>query len=525
LRVIVAEDERYVRATIISILPYQSMEITIVAEASDGREALECCREYTPDVLITDIRMPEISGLDLIERVVKICPNIHIVIISGFDCFDYAKRAMSLGVKHYLLKPVEEEDLSNALSSIYLEIKNRLKETGDATELQRKLKQLLPLSIEKSLNTLVRNDLLIDGRFYSNLSEAGIKFLHTYYSVIISEFTSEGVSTESDGFHNKHIYKSSDFDCYRAMDYQRENTYFYIVNHSFSKDEYISKMIDLVKQLKEQHGYLNIIGISDVGTKINMLGMLYEQALSACELYFWKQQKDVFVYSTNCFSELKDFSHKREEMSRKLADYLRLNNTNEGILSFLQLIEELSASEPMINPSVLKDFVFLILCDVLKELNMEYLDIIKEYDINQNIYNSRSIVQIKNIIKKSINTFADRYQSRLVSESPVIGVKRLIEQNPESDYSLEQLAKYAGYHITHFSELFKNEVGMSFIEFKKTTKMNYAKELLEKTSFKIDQIAERLGYNDSKYFIKLFKAYFNESPNQYRKKYTFFPKK
>lgn len=115
IKIVVIDDEKWIRKLIINLLPFDKYPIVVIGEAEDGREGLELISREKPDIILTDIRMPLLSGLDLIKELNTKLPNSRIIIISGYDSFDYAKSAIKYGVVDFLLKPVEEEELEKAI--------------------------------------------------------------------------------------------------------------------------------------------------------------------------------------------------------------------------------------------------------------------------------------------------------------------------------------------------------------------------------------------------------------------------
>lgn len=126
MRLLIVEDERQIRILIKSLIPFEKLGFELIGEASNGLEALEFCKKNKPDIIITDINMPLVTGLDLIKGLYELLPEIKILIISGYDYFEYAKTAIKYGVSDYLLKPVDENELVQAL----LRIKNVILKEG-----------------------------------------------------------------------------------------------------------------------------------------------------------------------------------------------------------------------------------------------------------------------------------------------------------------------------------------------------------------------------------------------------------
>ena len=121
IKVLVADDEEIVRTSLVDMIPWQELGMVLVGSVRNGVEALDIVSDDPPDIVITDIRMPMMDGLELIGRIKVLSPDTEIIILSGFGEFSYAQKAMSYGVKHYLLKPTRKEDLIELLRRISYE--------------------------------------------------------------------------------------------------------------------------------------------------------------------------------------------------------------------------------------------------------------------------------------------------------------------------------------------------------------------------------------------------------------------
>jgi two-component system response regulator YesN len=138
----IIDDEKWIRKLIKKLLPTEQFPITIIGEAEDGQEGLELLRKCRPHIVITDIRMPLLSGLDLIQSIQNTLPQSEIIIISGYDNFEYAQKAIKLGVMDFLMKPVEEAELHKAVGNAVRKLDIRNKQALEKSNLQRKVKRL-----------------------------------------------------------------------------------------------------------------------------------------------------------------------------------------------------------------------------------------------------------------------------------------------------------------------------------------------------------------------------------------------
>lgn len=140
--IVVIDDERWIRKLIVKLLPKDSFPIEVVGEAEDGEAGAALVRRLKPHIVITDIRMPVLSGLELIERLKEIDSRSEIIIVSGYDNFEYARKAIQFGVRDYLLKPVEEAELRKAIGRAIKNIDTGRRSSGEKASMERIIKKL-----------------------------------------------------------------------------------------------------------------------------------------------------------------------------------------------------------------------------------------------------------------------------------------------------------------------------------------------------------------------------------------------
>ena len=155
-RIILVDDEEEVRKSIIRKIDWQAVGFTVVGDAENGEDALEKIEALEPDVVLTDIRMPYMDGLTLAEKIRQRYPSMKIVIFSGYDDFDYAKRAIKLNVTEYILKPVNVEELSEILTRVKKNLDEEISQRRDAALLRESYQKSLPILRAVFLNDLVR---------------------------------------------------------------------------------------------------------------------------------------------------------------------------------------------------------------------------------------------------------------------------------------------------------------------------------------------------------------------------------
>ena len=156
-RVIIADDERIIREGISQKVNWKKLNLELVDLAFDGKDAFEKIKGKNPDIVITDIKMPGMNGLELIDKVSKCFKNIRFVILSGYDEFDFAKKAMKHGIKHYLLKPTDEDEITKVLKAVKKEIEKEEEKQQFLNGMKDELSTMIPLAKEQFLRDRILN--------------------------------------------------------------------------------------------------------------------------------------------------------------------------------------------------------------------------------------------------------------------------------------------------------------------------------------------------------------------------------
>ncbi len=176
--IVIIDDEKWIRKLIKNLLPFKKYPIKITGEGEDGLEGLELVKRFKPDIVLTDIRMPHLSGLDLISEIKKSVPESEIIIISGYDNFDYAQRALKLGVLDFILKPVEEEELEEAVNKAISHINEKKGNLNKTVILEKKVHRLSAeyIKLDKNEFDYIKNDKI----------RKALKYIHENFNKTIS---------------------------------------------------------------------------------------------------------------------------------------------------------------------------------------------------------------------------------------------------------------------------------------------------------------------------------------------------
>ena len=542
LKIFLAEDEVIVRETIKRMIPWEELGFELVGEAADGEMALPLLIRQKPDLLITDIKMPFMDGLTLAKLAKKELPELKIVILSGYDDFNYAKQAISIGVEEYLLKPITKNALIERLS----EIRSRYEHEKTQKEYYEKFQREMQV-YEKNSNRDFFEALVCGSmdmmEVYKKAEKLGLDIVAEAYNILIFTMNSEeDFSGQKEGYSEweaESLEMLEDFfsDNTSAMLF-RCNIFSYgvlIKGQKETIDENTRSCIDEIKKIldrKEQKRQWFVA----VGESVERLSQLQKSYHSASRAFSQR-----YLYSENIlyYDEMELMEHRSGQADTNDNAYLKnvdVNALNPAILQkFLSngLQEETEnfvkdyfyaiGQEPM-ESLVFRNYVILnvrfSVLSFLKSLGCDTEEMEPENteeilaESGKNI--ESAITYAKKMISQAI-TIRDQNSGNKNRSILKTAVDFIDEHYMDEDISLNTAANVANVSSNHFSALFSQNMGQTFIEYLTTLRMNKAKELLRCTGMRSSEIAGEVGYKDAHYFSYLFKKTQGMTPSEYRK--------
>jgi len=525
-KLIIADDEKWVRTTIKSIIPFEKLDLTLACEAANGIEALELCRQHEPDIMLTDIMMPGLNGLELIREVKNLFPTLRIIVISGYNDFEYAKTAMKYGITDYLLKPVDEDELTQVLDRISSELgmQRQLEKEKDAEK--ERYKTALPLVCESFLNQVVSRNSMTSEKMRSELHNYGIHFQHSCFTVCVTsldeDLNSEDNRNMTDYFKTRLKRSMKRYAKAVTFSSAQDKALLVSIASGENANEGIQKAFGLCNRLmQKKYGITASCGVSGSTHQLCMLQELYPNAVEALGVRFWTGPETLAFYSPGCLTEDMKLTLS-EDMLNKITLNLKMSNLQTAI----SYVDSISASlkSTRIKPALVKEFFWQFFQSVIILLNIQLPFIrhesvitgIPPYERLQRTIFFQSLVDyVKELLQRCFDFYHDKNPQD--NDNLIENAKKIIELNFAGDISLEQVAKHVHLSPAYLSELFKKETGMSFIDYKTIVRIESAKKLLLTPSMNISEVSAKVGYADPKYFSKLFKKITGKTIYEYRK--------
>ncbi|MGD6940993.1 response regulator transcription factor [Cytobacillus gottheilii] len=498
-KVLLADDEPIITKGLAAILDWEDYGFEIVHTAESGEEALSIIKEHPIDILITDILMGEISGLDLIQEVKGIRPEIKSIVLTGYQEFDFVKRGLLLEIENYLVKPVDEEELLKTLQSVGRKLKA---EASGATTPE--VSSMLDNTLWSFLNGEVdRHDCL------ERLALYHIEINQPFYNVSILNI---------EHFHKADVIKDiRQFleEQYSALCLNNPNQEMVIIFGGESKEDLLKQNQRLVHDLREEDRETGLFYLA-MGKPVPLFDELENSLMMARE----QSSLQVYLEPNVLISGLQVVD--RQDELKRLQEFKenilkRLMNEEEESLELINLFfKELTEKPNMISPQIGKKYAFDLISYIHHSLKPEDLSLYTA--VVERIVYSSDIGQIKEIVTEYCYELILTIHNHVHLRSPIVqNVLQHIHSHYDEGLSLKTLGQQFHVNAIYLGQLFQKEVGVVFSEYLNRYRLEKAKELLKTTHYRAGDIGKKVGYSDTTYFYKQFKKIIGTTPSEWRK--------
>jgi two-component system, response regulator YesN len=533
-KLMVIDDEQIIREGIIHSLVNCKIGFEVVGEAANGKQALEMIPEMMPDIIITDICMPLLNGIEFIEIAKSINPDIKVVIISGYDDFEYAQKALRLGVYDYLLKPVQAEKLISILVQVKEELDKHNSFLHDMDELKKQIIVSLPVIRDRFFHELISGrikageleqrlnylDLQISGRLCAialikiknrqsiNKEFAGDEGLLQCYIIQITE----NIFPE---FIKPYIFFTSDDKMVvllTTLDKNRQRVF-------ISLNQILKRII-----LSIERG-LNIDAYAAMGRLYDdalMLYKSYSEAEEAIQFSFLKDKGSVVNYED--INTPQEIQYNRPlELEKQLLTQIKLSE-EQAALQTIEMILEYYRGLKDVEPSRIKLLVFeitILLLRTIEETGGMIKNIMKDEKLTpyECVYQCETFLDLQQFLYQFVMNCIHEIEKVRAGKGYTIVEKAkeiVAAALDNSEFSMDDVAARLFISPNYLRSLFKQQLGESFVEYLTRIRMEKAQKLLDDATLKIHNIAEKVGYLDQHYFSMCFKKYFGLTPTDYR---------
>ncbi len=530
LKVFLAEDEFIIREGIKNNIDWQAHGYEFCGEASDGELAFPLIQKTRPDILITDIKMPFVDGLALSRLVKKELPETEIIILSGYEEFDYAKEAIQIGVARYLLKPINGETLLQEIDSVAEIILGKQKEKEIREKYQKEMEENSLRDQMDLFQHLVTGDCSME-ELLSVADKLDLKIMAPWYSIVLLKIQSMKHDYEeysgSIVVVDERIAKLAEPEHVLIFDRALEGRAFLF--KADSEDELLAYQKEYLGDVKEVlSSYMNLRYFGGIGTPVNRLREIpasFEDASHAFAHRYLVAEScilDSSLLMQEGAVEQEDFrisAVNPEQIDRtKMQEFLRTGDLDEVVYfvdEFFGKLDGGAMKSRIFRQYITMDAYFSIV-DFLKGLGLQKDEIEAPDQDSSILQDEKSAMDyIVRIMEKALVLREKKASSRY--EDVVSEVIHYIEDNyAQEELSLNLLASHVNFSPNHLSMIFSQQTGQTLIRYLTDYRMNRAKELLRCSSKKSSVISMEVGYKDPHYFSYLFKKTQGMTPTQYR---------
>ena len=517
-KLLIADDEEWIRTGISQSIDWGKLGITSVDTTENGSEAVEKIKLDPPDLVISDVVMPKMTGIQLSEWISINHPEIKVILISGYDQFEYARNAIRYGVVDYILKPVEEEKLLEAVERCLRHMdslrRKELETVRDQTG-QENLRQL----------------------FYLKLLGGDPEERETYDAV--QKYMLRIPLDE------KHIYCNALADLQTASKEQKFSDWLQVYFNAYVPDDVSWEIVgncgstvavlcseDVDQDLEAMLTELLKPAMAECGAEACIMGNMSHgvRALRQNLVQVEKLYRNAFTLPSGAVCPAEQLhilqKGKREENRLAAAEFSKRFSVcsvlpdQEQTEAFLQQI--LSAS-PMIGKREMGKLLYGTLLEIMKELEASSRISPRDNEDSEMlgwVFSSDTLEQLREnlwgFVQRLTNIMG--MQDECAHKRLIRGALEYIQENYAKDIALADIASHLHICKHYFSQLFGKEMGIGFAKYLMNYRLDKAKELLDTTNLRVYQISEMVGYPDVKYFLKLFKKNVGVSPQIYREK-------
>lgn len=521
IKVFLVEDEMVIRRGIKNSIDWEKEGYIFCGEASDGELAYPMIIKEKPDILITDIRMPFMDGLELCKLVKKELPNIKILILSGYDEFDYAKEAIRLGVTEYLLKPISSGKLLEALNGVSESIRREKEDKDLVRKYMEEMRENTEHEKQKFFEQMIAGNLsmadaLETGKKYEMNLSAGM------YNLLLFRFTlgeENRKSGELLGEAEYAIEKLTERLEY-VFEFQRGVEGWAFLLMADNEEQMSERVKELSKDLEEiMKNYSTIAYFGGIGQPVARLRELEEsfreaeRALAArftMELNRIISVEDIrMAQNVDTLDDIEITSFGEIEKTRTMLEKFLNNGAEDEIDEFVDVyineLPEENLKSVLMRQYIIMDayIVMMSFCEKIEGIEGEMQA--QSEELKNSMKTSQTLEEIKNYIRmllKKIIGVRDTISGRRYSDIIEIAKDQIRKTYMSDEISLNTIAAEVGMSPSYFSSIFSKEMGKTFVEYLTEIRMDRAKELLMCSSMKTSEIGYEVGYKDPHYFRK-----------------------
>lgn len=540
LKMIVAEDEKSFRDGLLSLVDWKMYDIEITGVADNGKQALELIQRDCPDILLTDIRMPYLNGLEVIQQAKAAGYKFHFILLTGYNEFEYAREAIKLGVSDYLLKPCTPQDITRVI----VDVKQKIEEAADYDDPMRAemnrtwnrnihllknqiltqwiLQPRMPLEnraiVMREVDMTLRPEPFELGLIRMDLDDNQQPY-SSKRDLEIIRYAIQNIAAETLGA----LYEGN------IEVFRHGEDLLWIGNRLEPKAASSgdgASAYQLLKENIESHLRISVsISVSSVHASVNEAHVAYQETLQAMEQRFYQGHGSINLHAEITRMQASPSSILEDsyllQWEKELLAHLQNEQYGEAVdgieagMRYLREHARYSRAEIIVRGTSL----ILEMQKVAKERagTIEWQDSVVNWI--ERMPEMETLDECASILHKLVQSFAEAARSRRTLHRTVQAALELIQSKYSTNLTLDFVAKETYVSNTYLSSLFKQEMGVGFLDYLHQYRVERAKEQLRE-GYKVYAVAKLVGYQEERHFSATFKKWTGLTPRQYQKSYV-----
>lgn len=534
-KVLLVDDEALIREAISENIQWEEMGFSFMGACENGKQAIEMIEKEQPDLLLTDINMPFVDGMELTKYVYENYPDTKVIIISGFDEFEYAKNAVKYQVLEYILKPITPMEFSQTLQRVKKLFDERRESQRDMKKIRSAYVSNLPTLQGRYLHHLLNGTVDYE-KLQEKQEELRLNLRAECYNTALVEgdslepFTKQYANVKDElalfAIYNITAEIVAEEGCGIVFQSMEEKTViiFMGTNKKILKEK-MNQILPRIRAAIEE--FLNIqvtIAVGKTVFSVEGLSDSFAKTKSALEYKFMLGGNQTIAAEE--YEEIRNSAKRMDifEWASRIATAIRTNKEEDIITRTREFISQIKISYVNKNRSIVYVQNLLLsvinLLDMTEELEEEvyarertFVNEIYQFDNLDAI--TGKLTEIFFVISKGMSNQRDSYGKR----QALLALDYIEEHYADSEVTLNSVCNSLAMSTSYFSSVFKNHTGETFIEALTKKRIEKAKVFLEQTNKKTYEIAELVGYSDAHYFSITFKKITGKTPTEYAKEF------
>ena len=534
-KLIIVDDEEEVRKGIIQKIEWAKFHFEIAGEAENGREALDLIEENIPDIVITDITMPLMDGMELAAILKEHFPTVKTVILTGFDDFKFAQQAIKYGVADYILKPVLPKDIYGLLEKLKNQIDNEIAQKEDIVKLRSYYNESLPVIRDRFLTRLItgRPD---ENEIKNRIASYGLNLAGNTFVVAVVDIDTESLKNN--------IFEENDMELvkFAILNITKEILAAHPHGEAFYNDDkliiikgykdcertsVLNKSFSFLEEIRQTADkYLRVILTIGLGTTCDSLVNLREAYTSAMTALDYK-----LLMGGGRVIFIEDLEPQNSEnivfddsKVKALISGIKFGGPNEITTAVDALFDDITG----INTSFRGYQLYLMeIASTINRIARNFqIDAVVLFGDGLSIYEEiiklKTITDVRNWIKEICLHLMKNISCKRQNTTELLLEKAkdyIINNYGDDSLSIQKVADHLHISPSYLSLIFKKDAGITFLKYLVAIRLDAAKELLLSSDLKTAEIAEKIGYPDVNYFSYFFKKNFGTSPREYRNQF------